>query len=178
MLTQFESFGTISSRYPSSPFEERDVKSNWICLSYDSALQADKAFCQHGAILDANCGGEQEGWGDRRQCQQGTVSNEVIILGVMRVDIDIAVRLGLRNHIEFGSSVIHRDRNVVPLTRIGGNMKISQPKILLGENDVLLTGVDDSTIRSAGGNITSGAVNIVGYQSGLVEYLLTWMFSW
>ena len=137
MLTHSESFRTISSRYPSSLLEERDVKSNWVCLRYDSALQADKAFCQHGCFLDAN---STNGKGDLKHQQQDSNSNEFIIIGVMRVDMDVAVRLGLWNHIEFGiNGGIQKDKFVAPTSAVNTKTKRTQREGLLKEKNVLLS---------------------------------------
>jgi len=146
-------------------------------------LQADKAFCQHGSIMDAS----------RSRGSGGGGGSEVIIVGVMRVDLDIAVRLGLRNHIESGSGGSSSGGGIgqrcegngsTPLTEFGGTSGVTGPKVLLGEEDVLLggggTGRDTNGVVGRGVGVTNGSGTFVGQprNGGLMEYLIRWMFSW
>jgi len=168
ILKRFETFGTITSRYPRGG--DSIIKSNWICLQYDSTLQADKATCQHGCILDA------KNYYNSSNNKTTSVGKEVIILGVMRVDVDVALRLGLRNHIEFGSNisndtavVIYQEEDkIIPtsLDNNGNEEEISQPRVLLQEDDVLLQ--ED----------TSSTNKMVEHDKGLFEYILAWVFTW
>jgi len=122
----------------------------------------------------------------------GGGGREMVIVGVMRVDVDSAVKLGLRNYIEFGGGDADAGRDVGSVGGGGasggggGTVETSRGKMLLGEEDVLLGvggsgGGDDGVVVERGGvNGLKGSGNYQeNYQGGgLIEYFIRWMFSW
>jgi hypothetical protein len=80
ILSQFSSYGTVLFRYPQTPVHPSS-KANWIILEYETRLEAEKALCQNGLLLDARL--------------MSSKREEVMILGVMRLDVSIARKLGL-----------------------------------------------------------------------------------
>lgn len=114
LLARFESYGTVLSRHGGDGSGSGGT--NWICLRYETALQAEKALCQHGTFLDGGAGR----------------SGEVSIVGVMRVDATLARKLGLSGPMGGDSSVgSFGARNLCG----GGNndMVLEEKDILIGE---------------------------------------------
>lgn len=186
VMTNFESYGTILSKYPSTPrtangHEPMDMSTNWVCIQYQSALQADKALCQHGSLLDAHAHGHQS--------SSTTSSLSVpMIVGVMKMDAIVADKLGLRKFLMEGSSGIEQ-------IGLGWNLKQSSSSGDSGsasvtnrhvhgsasawnENDVLLgneaRGGGDGSGGRGGGGIDVDMVR----KDGVCYKLLSWVFEW
>lgn len=183
ILRTFGKFGTIVSKYPSHP---RTLSTaNWICIQYESSIQADKALCQHGTFLDmkTDVGSNQS-------------QNTIIVVGVMRMDNVVAERLGLMNDWNGmeeenvkGQSLLglgDKERSISSNTSMS-NMDAKEGekddkvqgsilKTRLSERDVLLTGNE----RVKRGEKGVGDAFEISQQNrqGLLYKILAWIFEW
>merc|ERR1712226_735271 len=80
IISQFSSYGTLLYRFPQTPTHSLS-KANWVLLEYKTRLEAEKALCQNGLLIDTR--------------MMDSDREEVMVLGVMRVDMVIAPKLGL-----------------------------------------------------------------------------------
>lgn len=168
-MSKFDSFGTIKTRYPSS-LQERHTNANWVCLQYQSALQANKAMAFHGTLMDAN------GEGGTRQ---------LMIIGVQPMTLDLAWKLGLKNRHEFGSSGIDSEGfNTIDVdmdTHSNGEQRGGQ-STLIEEADVLLTRGEISRDTKLHGKFihqdTTGGFGSEAGSGTICEKFLSWVFSW
>ena len=128
------------------------ANSNWICLRYETALQAEKAICQHGTFLH---GGNPSAGG------AGGRNEALLIVGVMRMDAGVARRLGLAGP----------EGGVAPPRMSGGRPLITgkTTKALLSEEDILLGG--------SGSGDGSGTL-AAGRQGSVCDKVLGWIFMW
>jgi len=163
VLNRFGSYGTILAHHggiggnggggtdtaaPSSS----SANSNWICLRYETALQAEKAICQHGTFLN----------GGHPSAGEGIARNEpLIIVGVMRMDAGVARRLGLAG--PEGGVAPPRNVGIRPLTAN------KTTRALLSEEDILLGGAG-----SADGSATLAA----GRQGSVCDKVLGLILWW
>ena len=129
------------------------ANSNWICLRYETALQAEKAICQHGTFLH---GGNPSAGG------AGGRNEPLLIVGVMRMDAGVARRLGLAGP----------EGGVAPPRMSGGRPLLTggkPTKALLSEEDILLGG--------SGSGDGSGTL-AAGRQGSVCDKVLGWIFMW
>ena len=155
MLEKFDKLGTITRKYPSTAFASNDsaLSSNWACIQYESALQADKAMCQNSSIL--NIGG-----------------SDSFIVGVMKVDEIIARKLGLKQFLNNGGE---EEKSKISFF---GKRDETRPPIgistSLNEKDVLLNGNDVHDRRLLGPDGTNTAPR----QESVCYKLLAWVYGW
>jgi hypothetical protein len=167
-MSKFDSFGTIKARYPSS-LQERNTNANWVCLQYQSALQANKAMSFHGTLMDAN------GEGGTRQ---------LMIIGVQPMTLDLAWKLGLKSRHEFGSTGVDSEGfNTIDVdmdAHSNGEQRGGQ-STLIEEADVLLTRGEISRDKLHGKFIHQDTTGGFGSEAGsgtICEKFLSWVFSW
>ena len=112
-------------------------------------------------------------------------NNEIVFIGVQRVNTNIAVRIRLRNYIEFGIRSISiggsriSTHNNDDTERINGGETVvslfQKLRVLLKETDVLWnvegnTNRNGSRIVSTDYNRSGGGTNFHEHLSGLVQY--------
>ena len=178
VLNRFGTYGTVLSRHGGSSIGSGSggtTPTNWVCLRYETYLQAEKALCQHGTFLD----GGLPSSGERRAGGGGGAAS-LIIVGVMRVDAALARTLGLAGP---GGGVaptsVRTASGVASGVGVGGRSSItskSNASALLAEEDILLGG--------GGGEDHSAALADVpgryakGGDGGVCEKVLSWVFMW
>ncbi|GFH60460.1 predicted protein [Chaetoceros tenuissimus] len=156
MLEKFDKLGTITRKYPSTAFASNDsaLSSNWVCIQYESALQADKAMCQNSSILNMIGGSDS------------------FIVGVMKVDEIIARKLGLKQFLHNGGEEEKSKKTFF------GKRDEARPPIgistSLNEKDVLLNGNDVADRRLLGLDGTNTAPR----QGSVCYKLLAWVYGW
>lgn len=190
ILGMFEKYGTIVSKYPSQP-RGASSSNNWICIEYESSLQADKALCQHGTLIDAS----RISSGVMKDDRNPPHSSDIIIVGVMRMDKILADRLGLLDVLHGESDIVGEEHarkrhggvpNVIAqgnsddkkesskMERIG--IEGSMYKSKLQESDVLLMGSEKGN-RKGDDNLHFDMVMAKNRQ-GLLYKILAWIFEW
>ncbi len=214
ILTNFASYGTIVDRYPSSTFSNDGASgsggvqvrtgSNWVCIKYESSLQADKAICQNGSLvhvagmnsLSSNSNSRSNsGSSPLSPSSNFTFQDDIVIIGVMRMNEGMAMKLGLKNYIEIGSTGYEkriggsRDVNSsgkgtsTPAINSNGNVtkqNINNPRFassINNEDDILLLG-DDGGRKKTVGNLHHGGQHPVGSRGGVCDKVLSWYFGW
>mmetsp|Transcript_33149 Transcript_33149/g.97791 ORF Transcript_33149/g.97791 Transcript_33149/m.97791 type:complete len:467 (+) Transcript_33149:278-1678(+) len=170
VLNRFGTYGTILAHHggggggigggagADSASSSSSAKSNWVCLRYETPLQAEKAICQHGTLLD---GGNPSAGEGMAIGGAGGRNEPLIIVGVMRMDAGVARRLGLAGP----------EGGVAPPRVSGGRPLIANKttKALLSEEDILLGG---SGAAAGSGSLAAG-------RSGSVcDKVLGWIFMW
>ena len=171
LLARFESYGTVVSQYGGSDYESGNSSwsgpransrgedgSNWVCLCYDTPLQAKKALCQHGTFLNSS---PDNGIVGRR--------DEIAIVGAMRIDDALARKLGLRGPTGGEPVVCQSTSSRSPRRPIGKKTKYGS----LSEEDILMAGEnvhDDVIIDSE--------LTYKRRDDDLCGKVLAWIFSW
>ena len=165
VLNRFGTYGTILAHHggmsgtggsdsasAAAAVSSSSTNSNWICLRYETALQAEKAICQNGTFLH---GGNPSAGG------AGGRNEPLHIVGVMRMDAGVARRLGLAGP----------EGGVAPPRMSGGRPLITgrTTKALLSEEDILLGG--------SGSGDGSGTL-AAGRQGSVCDKVLGWIFMW
>ena len=175
---RFESFGTIIRRVgtPGTTREvsETDASSsaalarNWAALQYSTELEAEKAICQNGMMLN--------------------FAGNSLIVGVLRCTLELSDRLGLQqltmnsqgigdrfllgNLLEedLASSMKERETD-----RTSTAVGIQEERgYILGEDDILLAGRTGPV--AAGKQIMSADGK--RRERGIIESILAWFFMW
>eukprot|EP00979_Chaetoceros_neogracilis_P007214 scaffold1521_cov271-Chaetoceros_neogracile.AAC.22 len=177
ILSKFDKLGTVVAQFPSLVHDSSDEGNgrNWVCIKYQSVLQADKALCQHGSLMDMHGSHAVTRGG-------GGAGQQPMIVGVMNMDEVIASRLGLNLFLKAdGGSVGTGAVNFKGNGRLGGAK--GQPTVVgtgrmrttttkLHERDVLLTtGRED---RKHSGNNDA----ILAERDSLCYKALAWVFEW
>jgi len=143
LLARFDSFGTVLSHHGSDGSGSGGT--NWVCLRYETTLQAEKAICQHGTLLDGGAG-------------KGV---EVSIIGVMRVDVTLARKLGLSGP-EGGA----------PSLGSFGSSNLSYEEkedMMLEERDILIGGAHHGRALNALANRR---------ENDICGKVVSWIFGW
>jgi len=168
VLNRFGTFGTVLSRHGgvSAAGSRSSVggtaATNWVCLRYETSLQAEKALCQHGTFLDGGLPSSGE-----RRAGGGGGPGSLIIVGVMRMDAALARTLGLAGP----------EGGVAPAALGAGGGGRSSNKstelALLAEEDILLGGGDgNASLAGVPGRYVRGG------DGGVCEKVLGWVFMW
>ena len=161
VLNRFGTYGTILAHHGgmSGGIGGSDSSNgNWICLRYETALQAEKAICQNGTFLH---GGNPSAGG------AGGGDEPLLIVGVMRMDAGVARRLGLAGP-EGGVAP--------PRTSMSGGRPLitsKTSKAVLSEEDILLGGSG-----SGGGSATLAAGRQGSVCDKVVDKVLGWISTW
>lgn len=163
------------------------MNNNWVCIEYGSTLLADKALCQHGSLLDVGARGANRLKTISTTKTEADAIKDVVVVGVMRVDLQVANTLGLRQFLEFGScagvdrtSFLNDNEeeekddgttaSASTQKRTKGNTNI------MNEEDVLLSVADYEEMIN-GKSHPSYLSTRVGH-GGLIEMILGWIFKW
>jgi hypothetical protein len=199
ILTNFEGYGTMTDKYPSTSSNGNSKSgirsgSNWVCVKYDSSLQADKALCQNGSLVHV-VGNVSHGKSPSGETSN-SMQDDIVIVGVMQMDESVAMKLGLKNYLEMGSTGFERIGNSgkqeqglyqnAPSTNDGMKQKNARSadtkqknarfaSSVMDEDDILLLG-DDSRRRN--GAHGSQGEELAGRGNGPCEKMLSWYFSW
>ena len=168
VLNRFGTYGTVLSRHGgggaagSSSSVGGTAPTNWVCLRYETYLQAEKALCQHGTFLDGGLPSSGE-----RRAGGGGGPGSLIIVGVMRMDAALARTLGLAGP-EGGVAL------TAPGVGGGGrSSNKSSASALLAEEDILLGGGDrNASLAGVPG------LHVKGGDGGVCEKVLGWVFMW
>jgi hypothetical protein len=183
VMSNFESYGTIISKYPSSPSKgggqsasaNPDLSTNWVCIHYQSALQADKALCQHGSLLDVHAHSQSSS-------MSSSSMSMPMIVGVMKMDAAVADKLGLKKFLIEGSSGVERIgvgwnlKQGVHGSGAGAGAGAGNPTSAWDEKDVLLMGNES---RGRGSGPIRGGVEVDMVRRDSVCYkILAWVFEW
>mmetsp|Transcript_24346 Transcript_24346/g.29948 ORF Transcript_24346/g.29948 Transcript_24346/m.29948 type:complete len:540 (+) Transcript_24346:114-1733(+) len=209
---KFESFGKIVDIYPSTLGNNSNSNninqnngsvgsfSNWVCIQYEHSLEASKARCQNGSFI--HIVGNSSTLNDNHNHSTATTSNvtggnmaasnmkdDIVIIGVMQIDDNIAMKLGLKNYLELGSTGIERiGRSSHSNISIGGSGKknvggeSSKKKVqfasIYDDDDIIL--MDDN--QKGNNRQISSQVYYGGIGSrrdgGVCEQIMSWVFSW
>lgn len=187
ILASFETFGTIVDKYPSTlsnadytAGRRSGSSSNWVCIKYKSSIQADKAICQHGSFMHIVGTDSSTGTSNYTGSQQ----DNTVIVGVMRMDERGAMRLGLKNYLEFGSTGVE-NVNKIGQKAIENDTSTSNEEekrvrfasSTMNEDDILLLGNDRKRSRNQTGS--NGQIFAdVSRSSSACEKFLAWFFNW
>ena len=183
ILSKFDKLGTVVSKYPSL-VHDSTFKGNWICVKYDSELQANKALCQHGTLMDV----------DKSACVSASASASAsvytggngggepitCIVGVMSMDEAIASRLGLKQFLNQGgvgdaSAGVGASTGAAIRFNGGKTARMGTTSTRLNERDVLLSGDEhEQRQRRATGNRDA----VVAERDGICYKALAWIFEW
>lgn len=162
ILNRFGTYGTILGHHggiggSAGADSASSADSNWICLRYETPLQAEKALCQHGTFLD----GGNPSAGDGAAIDASGRNDPLIIVGVMRMDAGVARTLSLAGP----------EGGVAPPRVSGGRPVIANKtaKTLLSEEDILLGG--------SGGAAGNGSID-AGRPGSVCDKVLGWIFMW
>jgi len=99
---------------------------NWICIRYDTVLEAEKALCQNGTIFTMSLSSSSSSYGP----------NPKMIVGVLRLDIALANALGLDIKAIQSS---HTSSSAIPWNNgINKSQNIDASNTLCKEEDILL----------------------------------------
>lgn len=203
-MSRFESLGSIQTSFPSKYHErkitiqntegkkiEPAMNNNWVCIEYESNLLADKAMCQHGSLLDVGARGANRQKVISKTKSEADAIKDVVVVGVMRVDLQVANTLGLRQFLEFGScagvdrtSFLNNgeeeedkdDGTTASASTQKKQTNGSKNTNIMNEEDVLLTLTDYEEMVSDKSQ-PSYLSTRVGH-GGLIEMILGWMFKW
>jgi hypothetical protein len=159
VLSKFSSLGTVLSKYPS--LSEISNGTNWIALEYKSYLEAEKALCQNNSILDLGHG-------------------QVIVLGVVPVNEQLAMNLKLKNFMELGSTGVERLAVGDGTYDIDNGTDGKKPLNFEGtkvwsEEDVLYQG---DNLGHVGKGVEVEDENASGPKNKTCEKFMKWVFSW
>jgi hypothetical protein len=165
VLSKFTSLGTVLSKYPS--LSEINNGTNWIALEYKSHLEAEKASCQNNSILDLGNG-------------------QVVVLGVVPVNEQLALSLKLKNFMELGSTGVERiamgdgtyeidDKNTDDDR--SGKRKLTAETRVWNEEDVLYKG-DDVGKVGKGMRDDDMDDNASMPKNEICDKFMKWVFSW
>ncbi len=204
-MSKFQSYGTITSKFPSSATSSSlatsastpATSSNWICIQYESTLEADKAFCQHGTLQFGGRGGNGTFYrgGD-------SDSTHPSVISVLRMDETLAHNLGLKGFLELGSTGVerlgwnkvhgiekdtntHSEMDVDSPAETGTNIR--QAAAAMDESDVLLTEGEYGRPRrrrdGRGDMMRASPMQDLSQEDierreNLCEKVLAWFFEW
>lgn len=157
VLSKFSSLGTVLSKYPS--LSEISNGTNWIALEYKSYLEAEKALCQNNSILDLGHG-------------------QVIVLGVVPVNEQLAINLKLKNFMELGSTGVERlavGDDTYDNGTDGKKQLNSEGTKVWSEEDVLYKG---DNVGHVGKGVEDEDENASGPKNKTCEKFMKWVFSW
>jgi len=177
ILSLFGSFGSIVSRYPEV---NNSSKSNWICLQYQSSLEAEKAISQNGLFLELGMDLSSE--------------KNVIIVGAIRMNSVIAKKLAIGTSgfpsgekntsvpdlFEDSTAPVKENSGLeADHCKSGRAHSLFDPSnkldALLTEDDVLLSG------RESERNEVNADTLVPGRRYGdgsFCDKVLTWIFQW
>ena len=172
-ISKFDSFGTIKTRYPSF-LQDRHTNTNWVCLQYESALQANKALCLHGTLMDASSG------------TNGSSTHQVVMIGVHSMTLDLAWKLGLQHRHDVSKSAMENGSETsndmhIDMETTSKDDEQRVPPTIMNEADVLLTKRDNSRNDRYRKVVTQYTSDEFGSEVGsgtICEKLLSWVFSW
>jgi len=230
IIANFSSYGKVVDQYPpsSSTFSTNNnnngirTGSNWACVKYESSLQADKAICQNGSLVHIT--GVNSVSIDKSKSNNGTINSDssgpmssssssspmpssnftvqddIVIIGVMRVNEGIAMKLGLKNYIEIGSTGYEKrignrviDSNgevnvIAPAAsssysptnhnNVKQNPNMHFASAINNEDDILLLGDDNEGGRKKNGVDLYDEHNHTGTRGGVCDKILSWYFNW
>lgn len=201
ILSKFDKLGTVVAKFPSLVIHDTSDQGNanananasdnrnsygdasgngrnWVCIKYESALQADKALCQHGSFMDMNYSHIVTRGG-------GGTGQQPMIVGVMKMDEGIASRLGLNiflneGGVGVGTSPVdlggERGTHTGMATDMGMDMgRMGSITTRLHERDVLLTSGGDNLKRTGNADADAG---LLAKRGSLSYKVLAWVFEW
>jgi hypothetical protein len=166
VLSKFTSLGTVLSKYPS--LSEINNGTNWIALEYKSHLEAEKASCQNNSILDLGNG-------------------QVVVLGVVPVNEQLALSLKLKNFMELGSTGVERIAMGDGIYEIddtnnngdkSGKRKLTAETRVWNEDDVLYKGDDVGKVGKGMRENEDMDDNASMPKNEICDKFMKWVFSW
>ncbi len=182
IIASFESYGTIIDKYPSTLScdnfrngNRSGSSSNWVCLQYKSSIHADKAFCQHGSLVHVVGGDADRNILNASNVCSSVQQEKIIIVGVMQMNENLAMKLGLKNYLETGNtgvekisngSLMHLESETEPRGSDSKKKTVTFAPSIMNEDDILLFANDAKT-------------QMIRYEDASVcGKILAWFFSW
>ena len=195
IVANFENYGTITDRFPSTytnGYAKNGIRSgsNWICVKYVSSLEAEKALCQNQSLVHVvgqnsfvmpSSNGTMK---KKDDLNHYVFQDDIVAIGVMRLDETIAMKVGLANFLENGSTGFQTRNltNSVDGTTSrskGGNEKknVRFATSIETENDILLLGNEHLKRKSRGGDDEEEDEDHDD-DGGVCKQFLSWFFQW
>ncbi len=195
IFANFENFGIVTERFPSSysnGSSEHGIRSgsNWVCLKYESTLEAEKALCQNqslihirgqNSVIRTNPTATSNSSASNGE-MSSSFQDDIVAIGVMRIDENIAMKLGLTNYLVNGNTGFQRlNQSRSQSHKMNGDKNEDQQmrfaKSITSENDILLLGNEKLRHSSADGQ------GLLDYDDddrdgGVCEQFLAWFFQW
>lgn len=188
IMKSFESYGTIIDKYPSTlscdnfrNCNRSGSSSNWVCLQYRKEIHADKAFCQHGSLVHVVGGDTDRNMSNtiNSYACSSAQNDKIVIVGVMQMNENLAMKLGLKNYLETGNTGVEKISSGSLMQLVESEAESTEPRgsdskkktvtfatSIMNEDDILLFANDTKT-------------QMIRYEdASICGKVLAWFFSW